>query len=63
MEVTVGTWVFPLFISLAAFAVALAEAPFESRGDYDFASPIIGCAALLLALCVSLAAWLVWAVL
>ena len=59
MTLTIGWWVAPAFITLAAVYVALRESP-EQRGDYDF-SPIVGCLYLAAALIVSLVSWLIWA--
>ena len=62
MSISFGYWVIPAFFTLAAFYVAFREAPGQ-RGDYDFASPIIGLLFLAAALIVSLVAWLIWALL
>ncbi len=59
MILTIGSWVLPAFITIAAIYVALREWP-EQRGDYDF-SPILGIFYLAAALIVSLIAWLIWA--
>ena len=61
MTLTVGAWVIPLFITLAAFGVAIGGWP-KSRGDYDL-SPLFGCGFLLGAAVVSLTSWLVWSLL
>lgn len=57
----VPAWVLPLIGTFVSFGVAIWAIP-DGRGDYNFA-PLVGCAYLPLAGCVSLAMWLAWAVL
>lgn len=59
MEIIIGSWAIPALITTGSFVAAFWAIP-EGRGDYNF-SPLIGCATVPLAGCVSLAAWLVWA--
>ena len=61
MSFTVGAWAFPALITIAAFVWALYVAGNERTGSY--AMPIAGMLAFFLAVTVSLASWLVWALL
>lgn len=60
MEITVGWWAVPAFITIAAVFIAVREAPVSSGRDYG-AGAFIGLAMMMAALIVSLIAWLIWA--
>ena len=62
MTLTIGAWIVPAFITLAAFTLAIKKAP-SKGGDYDFASGFIALLFVAIAAVVSLIAWLVWALL
>lgn len=59
MEVTIGAWAVPTIISIFAFTVAVMQSE-PSTGWFDFGTGIFYYP---IALIVSLAAWLTWAVL
>lgn len=62
MSVTLGLWILPFFVSLAA-CVWVALGDYQPRGDYDFGTPILGLLKMSAALIASLVAWLIWALL
>lgn len=59
MTLVIDGWIIPTIITICSFIAAWAFTP-SGGGDYDF-SPLLGCVLLPLAGCVSLLAWLIWA--
>lgn len=60
VTVTIGWWAVPAFTTLAAICIALRDQPAPSGTDYG-AGGVIGCVFLMMALVVSLVAWLILA--
>lgn len=63
MTFTVGSWILPLAITFAAFATGYALTPTAKPSSYfpDFGAAVIGAICMMLSVIVSLAAWLIWA--
>lgn len=60
MSIAIGWWAIPAFVTIAALYVAFREQPASSGNDYG-AGAVIGAMFIMLALIVSLIAWLIWA--
>jgi len=63
MTITLGSWILPLAVTFLAFAASYALTPAAKPSGYfpDFGPAIIGALLMLLAVVVSLSAWLLWA--
>lgn len=64
MIIHIGWWIAPLLISVGAIVIALICGQGDSSDGYGaIGDGIVGCFSILLALVVSLMAWLGWALL
>lgn len=64
MTIKIGWWLIPLLFTVCAFIWAKMKSPEPKNGHYmpDFVTPVLIMANYGLALLLSLAAWLIWAI-
>lgn len=62
-EITLGTWLIPLAVTILCLAIAYREEPKHEAGVAGAAGGMIGLFQYAVAIGLSLLAWLVWALL
>lgn len=63
MTITIGTWAIPLAVTVAIWAWAVLQPSRQPTSSYDFGGAADALVRLVVALPVSLIAWLIWALL